>query len=183
MRFAQFERTEKLEAEADVGARQNSGTFCKPLLIGLAQFVFWRIARWHDVGHHARAVNSRSELGGCVKLGERGLKGGVVFPEFDRKLDDGRPDRKAGKQVVGRAGARLHGRAQHDVRAGKADLRGQARELRPVNTTLQQDAVQGEEHVSLVGERSGERGCDEQLTKGSSGYQIRHAQSIISEWQ
>ena len=141
VRLAQFERTEKLEAEADVGARQNAGTFCKPLLIGLAQFVFWRIARRHDVRDHARAVDCSSELGGCVELGERGIEGCVVFPEFDRKIDDGWPDLKAGKQVVGRAGAGLHGRVQHDVRAGKANLRGQAREVRPVNTALQQDAV------------------------------------------
>jgi hypothetical protein len=126
-------------------------------------------------------VDSSSELGGCVELGERGLEGCVVFPEFDRKIDDGRPDLKGGKQVVGRAGAGFDGRAQHDVRAGKANLRRQAREVRPVNTTLQQDAVQGEEHVALGGENSGERGCGKQLTKRSSGYQIRHAQSIISE--
>jgi len=44
-------------------------------------------------------------------------------------------------------------------------LRGQAREVRPVNTALQQDAVQGEEHVAPAGESSGERGCGEQLTK------------------
>ncbi len=30
VRSAQFERTAKLEAEADVGARENAGTFCKP---------------------------------------------------------------------------------------------------------------------------------------------------------
>ena len=36
VRFAQFERTQKLKAEADVGARQDAGAFCKPLLIGLA---------------------------------------------------------------------------------------------------------------------------------------------------
>jgi hypothetical protein len=41
-----------------------------------------------------------------------------------------------------------------------------------VNTTLQQDAVQGEEHVAVFGGRSGERGessgerdCGQQLTK------------------
>jgi hypothetical protein len=73
------------------------------------------------------------------------------------------------------------GRAQHDIRTGKANLRGQAREVRPVNTTFQQDAVQGEEHVALAGESSEERGCGEELTKRSSGYQIRQAQSIISE--
>ena len=63
------------------------------------------------------------------------------------------------------ADAGLHGRPQHDVRAGKANLRGQAREVRPVNTTLQQDVVQGEEHVALVGESSGVRGRGEQLSK------------------
>ncbi len=76
--------------------------------LGLAQFVFWCIAGRHDVRHHARAVDRSSELGGCVQLGERGTEGGVVFPEFDRKLDDGRPDLEAGKQVVGRADAGLH---------------------------------------------------------------------------
>src|SRR4051794_7364421 len=45
VRFAQFERTYKLEAEANVGTRQNGGTFGKPLIIGPAQFVFWGIAR------------------------------------------------------------------------------------------------------------------------------------------
>ena len=172
VRFAQFEWTQKLEAEADVRARQNAGTFCKPLLIGLAQFVFWRIARRHDVRDHSRTMNGGSELGGSVELGERGLEGCVVFPEFDRKIDDGWPDLKAGKQVVGRADPGFHGRAQHDVRAGKANLRSQAREVRPVNTTLQEDAVQGEEHVAVFGGRSGERGersgerdCGEQLTK------------------
>jgi len=44
-------------------------------------------------------------------------------------------------------------------------LRGQAREVRPVNTTLQQDAVQGEEHVALVRESSEEGGCGEQPGK------------------
>ena len=44
-------------------------------------------------------MDSGSEPGGCVELGERGLKGCVVFPEFDRELDDGRPDLKAGKQA------------------------------------------------------------------------------------
>ena len=156
--FAQFERTEKLEAEADVVARQNAGAFREPLLIGLAQFILWRIARRHDVGDHARAVDSGSELGGRVELGERGMEGCVVFAEFDRKIDDSRPDFESGKQVVGGAGAGLHGRAQHDVGPGKADFRGQPREVRPGNTTLQQDAVQGEEHIALGGESSGERG-------------------------
>jgi hypothetical protein len=117
-------------------------------------------------------MNRGSEPGGWLELGERGLEGSVVFPEFDGKIDDRRPDLKAGKQVIGRAGAGLHGRTQHDVRAGKAGLRGQARELRPVNTASHQDAVQGEEHVALFGERSGdrgqrsgERGCGKQLTK------------------
>ena len=89
----------------------------------------------------------------------------LVFAEFDRKIDHGWPDLKSGKQVVGRADAGFHCRAQHDVRAGKANLRGQARELRPVNTTLQQDAVQGEEHVALVRESSEERGRGEQPGK------------------
>src|SRR5215469_4704457 len=44
VRFAQFERPQKLEAEADIGTRQDARTFSKPLLIGLAQFVSWRIA-------------------------------------------------------------------------------------------------------------------------------------------
>jgi hypothetical protein len=51
-------------------------------------------------------------------------------------------------------------------------VRGQAREVRPRNTALQKDAVQGEEHVAVCGGRSGERGensgersCGEQLTK------------------
>src|SRR5580704_14259802 len=126
-------------------------------------------------------MNGGSELGGRVELGERGIESCVVFPEFDRKIDDGGPDLKAGKQVVCRADAGLHGREQHDVRAGKTNFGGQAREVRPVNTTLQQDAVQGEEHVALAGESSRERGSGKQLTKRSSGYQIRHAQSIISE--
>ena len=117
-------------------------------------------------------MNGGSELAGCVELGKRGPEGCVVFPEFDRKIDDGWPDLKAGKQVVGRADPGFHGRAQHDVGAGKANLRGKVREVRPVNTTLQQDAVQGEEHVAVFGERSGDRGessgereCGEQLTK------------------
>ncbi len=110
-------------------------------------------------------MDSGSEPGGCVELGERGLEGCVVFPEFDRKIDDGRPDLKSGKQVVGRGDAGLHGRRQHDVGAGKANLSGQAREVGPGNTTLQQDAVQGEEHVALAGESSEERGRGEQLSK------------------
>src|SRR5215469_7012911 len=97
MRLAQLERTEKLEPEANVGTRQNAGTFCKPLLINLAQFVFWRIARRHDVGDHAWAVDGGSELGGCVELAKRGIEGCVVFSEFDRKIDDGWPDLKTGK--------------------------------------------------------------------------------------
>src|ERR1700719_2462980 len=48
VRLSQSERTQNHEAEADVVARQNAGTLCKPLLIGLAPFVFWRIARRHD---------------------------------------------------------------------------------------------------------------------------------------
>jgi hypothetical protein len=44
-------------------------------------------------------------------------------------------------------------------------LHGQAREVRPVNTTLQQDAVQGQEHIALVGESSEERSCGEQPNK------------------
>src|SRR5581483_528758 len=116
--------------------RQNAGTICKPVLIDLAQFVFWRIARRHDVGDHSGAVDAGSELGGCVELSQRGVEGCVVFPEFDRKIDDGRPDLKTGKQVVGRADTGLHGWAQHDVRAGKASSRGQAREVRPWNATL-----------------------------------------------
>ena len=159
VRFAQLERTEKLEAQADVGARQNAGTFCKPLLSKLPRSSsFGCIARRQDVRDHARAVDSGSKLGGCVELGKRGIKGCVVFGQFDRKIDDGWPDLKAGKEVVGRADAGLHGRAQHDVRAGKANLSGQAREVRPVNTTLHQDAVQGEEHVAVFGGRSGKRG-------------------------
>src|SRR5215469_8433235 len=97
VRFAECERTQKLEAEADVGTLQNARTFYKPPLVGLAQFVFWRIARRHDVGDHARAVNGGSELGGCLELGERRLEGCLVFPEFDRKIDDGGPDLETGK--------------------------------------------------------------------------------------
>jgi hypothetical protein len=63
----------------------------------LVQFVFWRLARRHDVGDHARAVDGGSELGDGVELGERGIEGCVVFPEFDWEADDGWPDLKAGK--------------------------------------------------------------------------------------
>jgi hypothetical protein len=38
---------------------------------------------------HARAVDRGSELSAWVELGERGMEGCVVFPEFDRKIDDG----------------------------------------------------------------------------------------------
>jgi hypothetical protein len=41
-----------------------------------------------------------------------------------------------------------------------------------VNTTWQQDAVQGEKHVALAGESSGEWGCGERLAKRSSGDEI-----------
>src|ERR1700759_2123859 len=68
VRVTKFERTEELKAQADVVTGQNAGAFCKSLLVGLAQFVFWRIARRHDVRHHAWAVDSGSELGGCVEL-------------------------------------------------------------------------------------------------------------------
>jgi len=37
---------------------------------------------------------------------------------------------------------------------------------RPVpGSSFQQDAVQGEKHVAVVGGRSRQRGCDQQLTK------------------
>ena len=50
-----------------------------------------------------------------------------------------------------------------------------------VTSTLQQNAVQGEEHVPLAGKSFSERRYGEQPGKRSSGYQICHAQSIISE--
>ncbi len=127
-----------------------------------------------------------SELGGCVELGERTLEGCVVFPEVDRKIDDDRPDVKAGKQVLVALNAGLHGRAQHDVRAGnqfaRPGARSQAREH-----GRQQDAVQGEENVAVFGGRSGERGGVPASGTAASSDQMtvwisnKATESIISE--
>jgi hypothetical protein len=54
-------------------------------------------------------------------------------------------------------------------------LRSQAREVRPLNATLQEDAVQGEKHVALGRESPGERNRVEQLAKRSSGLSIKDA--------
>ena len=92
--------------------------------------------------------------------GENGNSG--IRPE--NRLTAGLILRPASRSLVAPTPASMAG-AQHDVHAGKANLRGQAREVRRVNTTLQQDAVQGEEHVALGGESSEERGCGEELSK------------------
>jgi len=88
------------------------------------------------------------------------------FPEFDRKIDDAWPDLKAGQVVVCRADAGLHGPGRSMMSVpGKANWARPSARSQASEHDLATGAVQGEEHVALAGESSGERGCDEQLTK------------------
>src|SRR5947209_11414252 len=85
--LAKLQRAEELKSEPHIRVSQNACALAEPLFEAGAEFSGRRIARRHDVSHHARAVNGGSELSLVCQFRYTCFKGGVIFPELDREVD------------------------------------------------------------------------------------------------
>ena len=149
---AKHQRTEELEAKADVVLRQHGRNRREPIAHDLPTFFLRRSARRRAQDHlKTAAADRRAEGRVLAELGQLRRERGVVAVHgpLHRQVHDRRADLEFGEECPRRLHSGGTCRPERPVDAGVADARGEPRLLRPAYVASDSPRRKRDEHAGL----------------------------------